>query len=159
MPGRPRRQWMHRSGPIFVSLVTALLAGCAAGPDNPSFPVTSAQAKQSIQAMRRDRKPLPRPLVVVGGFFDPNISTPFIARFFAGVTRDTRVVAVPLGWCGSFEQCRDEIIAAVDKACPSSDPQWTTEVDVVGLSLGGLAARYAACPERSRAESSRDLAQ
>jgi hypothetical protein len=39
-------------------------------------------------------------------------------------------------------------MAAVDKACPNSDPEWTSEVDVVGISLGGIVARYAAAPSQ-----------
>jgi pimeloyl-ACP methyl ester carboxylesterase len=98
--------------------------------------------------MRDEPKRLPRPLVIVGGFLDPNITTPLGAEFFRSLTRDTSVISVAIGTCESFEDCRGAIIAAVDKACPGSDPQWTTEVDVVGFSLGGLAARYAAAPSR-----------
>ncbi len=38
------------------------------------------------------------------------------------------------------------VIDAVDQKFPSSDPEVTTEVDVIGYSMGGLAARYAAMP-------------
>ena len=38
------------------------------------------------------------------------------------------------------------VIKAVDEAFPSGDPVWTTEVDLVGNSMGGLVARYATDP-------------
>jgi pimeloyl-ACP methyl ester carboxylesterase len=109
------------------------------------------QATEAIQAMQRDPRPLPRPLVVVGGFMDPNMTTPFFARFFESITRETKVISVSIGWCTSFDDCRTRVIDAVDRACPGDDPNWTTEVDVVGLSLGGLTARYAAAAARDPA--------
>ena len=122
--------------------------GCAEQPINPSFPVTTPQARAKIHLMRTDPQPLERPLVVVGGFLDPNIRAPLTAHFFSGLTRSAKIIPVSLAFCGSFEDCRATIIAAVDKNCPSTDNQWTSEVDVVGMSLGGLASRYAAAPDR-----------
>jgi pimeloyl-ACP methyl ester carboxylesterase len=42
------------------------------------------------------------------------------------------------------------VLAAVERAAPSgAEAEWTAEVDVVGASLGGLVARYAAAPPQS----------
>jgi hypothetical protein len=130
---------------VFV-LFAGCLEGCATGPSNPSFPLTCAQAHQAIVQMRRAPVPLQRPLVVVGGFLDPNLSPPWYAHFFGEMANGQKIIPVSVGYCTSFAQCRQKIIDAVDKAVPSSDPNWTTQVDVVGASLGGLAARYAAAP-------------
>jgi len=130
---------------LFV-LTAGLIEGCASGPANPSFPVTSAQANRAIVQMRRAPMPLRRPLVVIGGFLDPNLSPPWYAHFFGELANGQKIIPVSVGYCTSFEQCRQRIIDAVDKAVPSSDPIWTTQVDVVGASLGGLVARYAAAP-------------
>lgn len=130
-----------------LGLCVVALAGCAAAP-NPSFSVSTRQAEHAIEEMRHDPKPLPRPLVVVGGFLDLNISPPIMRHFYSKVTKDSTIIPVSLGLCGSFEECRETIISAVDKASPNHDPQFTAEVDVVGASLGGLAARYAAAPSR-----------
>lgn len=145
---------VNRRTAIAASLSWLLvhLAGCAA-PVNPAFPVTVDQAHRAIDKMRADRWPLPRPLVVIGGFLDPNVSPPLFAHFFDGVSRDATIIPVSVGTCGSFDECRQTVIAAVDRACPSSDPVWTTQVDVVGASLGGLVARYAAAPLLTRAPS------
>jgi hypothetical protein len=130
---------------VFV-LFAGCLEGCATGPSNPSFPLTCAQAHQAIVQMRRAPVPLQRPLVVVGGFLDPNLSPPWYAHFFGEMANGQKIIPVSVGYCTSFAQCRRRIIDAVDKAVLSSDPNWTTQVDVVGASLGGLAARYAAAP-------------
>jgi hypothetical protein len=98
--------------------------------------------------MKRDRRPLSRPVVVVGGFLDANFSAPLFARYFNSIARDGKVISVSVGTCQSFDECREKLIAAIDEAFPSTDPNWTSEVDVVGLSLGGLVARYAAVPSR-----------
>jgi pimeloyl-ACP methyl ester carboxylesterase len=113
---------------------------------NPSFPLVPKQAHQAIEQMRDDPRPLDRPLVVISGFFDPNISPLLFKCFFKGVTRNATIIPVSVGFCGSFAECRRRVIEAVDKACPSSDPVWTSGVDVVGASLGGLVARFAAAP-------------
>jgi hypothetical protein len=146
------QQWMRqlRRNSSFLSFIpialVAMLAGCAGSSVkfNPSFAVTTEEARRAIEQMRADRKPLARPVVVVGGFLDPNLATPWYGRFFGGISRDAKIITVSVGLCGSFDECRRMIVDAVDRAWPSDDPRWTTEVDVVGLSLGGLAARYAA---------------
>jgi hypothetical protein len=84
--------------------------------------------------------------VVIGGFIRLKYLLPSGEHFYIGLTRDTMIIPVSLTSCGSFEDCRHCIISAVDRACPGHDPQWTSEVDVVGESIGGLAARYAAAP-------------
>jgi hypothetical protein len=119
--------------------------GCAS-PTNPSFAVTPSEAHQAIQEMRSDPRPLQRPLVIIGGFADFNVSPPLFENFFHGVTRDAKIIPVSIGLCGTFAECRQKVIEAVDRACPSSDRVWTSEVDVVGASLGGLIGRYAAAP-------------
>jgi hypothetical protein len=131
-----------------IAAILALLTACAANPANPSFPVTSDQAHSAIEHMQKYPEQLQRPLVIVGGFMDPGVAPPIFAHYFAGISSDATIIPVSIGLCGSFDECRDTVISAVDKACPSSDPQWTSEVDVVGISLGGLVARYAAAPPR-----------
>jgi pimeloyl-ACP methyl ester carboxylesterase len=48
--------------------------------------------------------------------------------------------------CLDLAACRDRLLRAVDRAFPGEDPTWTTEVDVIAQSMGGLVARYAALP-------------
>lgn len=60
------------------------------------------------------------------------------------MTRDTPIFRLSFGLVTSFEQAREQVIALVDRELPSSDPEWTTTVDVVAFSMGGIVARYAA---------------
>ena len=134
-------------GAIPTIALSLILCSCATPPQNPSFPVTFDQASRAVSQMRDDPRPLPRPLVIIGGFMDPNVSPPLFKSYFSQITTDhTKIIPVSVGLFGSFDQCRRAVIEAVDNACPSEDPTWTSEVDVVGASLGGLVARFAASP-------------
>ena len=127
-------------------LIVGLLTGCGAGPANPAFSVTSDEARTALRKMANEPRRLERPVVVVGGYLDPNISTRYLTSQIMGATGDARLIRIVVGFSTSFEECRDKVIDAVDAAFPNSDPDETTEVDVIGASLGGLVARYAAAP-------------
>jgi pimeloyl-ACP methyl ester carboxylesterase len=134
-----------------ISLLLIQLLGCAAaeqppaGPVNPSFPVTEERARDIIREEASHPKPLPRPLVIVGGFRDPGLAPPILKNEVAKWTRDgDKIVTVQLAFTYDFDQCRQRIVDAVQQAFPSDDPRQTVEVDVIGFSMGGLAARYAA---------------
>src|SRR5438309_438158 len=148
-----RMRHLARAALGFIATALLLLAhaGCAAQPANPSFPITYDDADKAIDEMRAHPKPLTRPLVVIGGFLDPNVSPPLFAHRFRTLTGEGTIVPVSVGLCGSFDECRQKVIDAVDRACPTGDPSFTTEVDVVGASLGGLVGRYAAAPSRDPA--------
>jgi hypothetical protein len=121
-----------------------LLSGCASGPVNPSLPVTIPHAKQALEQMHESPKALSRPVVVVAGWLDVGVAAPQIAEHLREATGDGRVISVSMGLYPTFNACREHLIASVDEAFPSSDPLYTTEVDVVGYSMGGIVARYAA---------------
>jgi pimeloyl-ACP methyl ester carboxylesterase len=120
-----------------------VLSGCAGGPTNPSLPVSVPQAEVALREMKQSPKALARPVVVVGGFMDVGVAAPPVAEQLRRATGDGRVISVSVGLCPTFNACRERVIAAVDEAFPSTDPLWTTEVDVVGYSMGGIVARYA----------------
>jgi hypothetical protein len=126
----------------WLFLVTA---GCG-GPQlvNPSFPITEAAARRDLARMAGEPKPLERPLVVISGFVDPGFAALSMHDQMVAATGDRRVATISLFECMSFEECRQKIVGVVSRAFPNDDPRWTTEVDVIGFSLGGLAARVAA---------------
>jgi hypothetical protein len=138
--------------PVLAPLAALLVAmGCATHAPNPSFNVSNDDARAALREMKHDAKPLPRPLVILGGLDDPGVATMVLGDDFREITGDdSRVIGVSFFFCGSFDGCRKRVIDAVDKAFPSDDPVWTTEVDVVAVSMGGLVARYAAAPPRAR---------
>ncbi len=132
-----------------LPMLLLVAVGCGnPKPVNSSFPVTSKDARRALKDMSARPAQLQRPLVIIGGYMDPNVSPTCLRLAFKKHTGDQRIIGVPVGLYDSFEDCRRKVIAAVDKAFPSTDPQWTTEVDVIGASLGGLVARYAAAPCR-----------
>jgi pimeloyl-ACP methyl ester carboxylesterase len=140
------RRWSFRALAI---VLLAMGDGCVTQyPVNPSFPVSPAQGQQIISADTANPKPLKRPLVIVGGFFDPGISQFLMCRDFRNYLHTDRVIGVTLGMSWSTEDFRQRIITAVDQAFPTTDPVNTTEVDVIGYSMGGLAARRPALHDR-----------
>jgi hypothetical protein len=132
---------------LLLALVGAGLGGCAADePFNPSFDVTVDDARDALRAMRDDPRPYERPIVVIGGIFDPGMMAPAIARELRRLGADAEVASVTFMFDGSFDACRRRTIATVERAWPSDDPSETVEVDVVAISMGGLVARHAARP-------------
>jgi pimeloyl-ACP methyl ester carboxylesterase len=122
-----------------------MLAGCLnSTPINPSFPISADQASKVLDVASTNPKQLKRPLVIVSGFMDPGIAAWSLSSAFRSYTHDDRIIGVSLDFGMDEEEFRRRIIDAVDKAFPSKDPHLTTEVDVIGYSMGGLAARYAA---------------
>ena len=129
-----------------VSLVFVLV-GCGTRPENASFPLSVSAADKELKSMRSQRKPLIRPVLVVDGYLDPGLGSAVVANWVRKLTPDeTQVITVNLLTSTNFDACRQTIVAAVEEAFPSDDPAATREVDVIGLSMGGLAARYAALP-------------
>ena len=132
----------------FLPLAFAAIAltGCAGrGGSNPSFDVTAPEARRAMRDMAAAPKPLRRPVIVLEGM-GPPLTAPHFASVLRRTTGDTRVLGVQFALCFTLEDCRRRVIEAVERRFPSSDPDWTTEVDVIAMSMGGVAARVAAAP-------------
>ena len=79
-------------------LLLAIIAGCVSRtPVNPSFPISADQGNQILSTDTAHPKPLRRPLVIVGGFFDPGFAQLMLANDFRKYTHDDRVIGVTLG--------------------------------------------------------------
>lgn len=105
-----------------------------------------AQAKSAWKQMQDDPKPLERPLVVLGGIYDPGVVASHVADEMREVANaNSRILPVSFFTNGSFESCAQRLIEAIETEFPSDDPEQTIEVDAIGFSMGGLVARYAAC--------------
>lgn len=130
-------------------LSIGMMSGCGPQLTDGAFPVTTDWAKRDLARMATSPKPLERPVVVIGGFMDPGVAALSLRDQFAQATGDRRIAFISLFACFSFEECRRKIIEVTDRAFPTDDPSQTREVDVVGYSMGGLAARLAANPPRS----------
>jgi pimeloyl-ACP methyl ester carboxylesterase len=141
----PRLVWLGLS-------LTLLLAACSADrPLNPSFPLTVARADEAYQQMKEHPKPLERPLVIALGFADPGVGgatlTSRLLRVLKMHDEEKPRFAKVVFWSdATFDACRRRLIARIEQAWPCDDAEFTTEVDVIGISMGGLVARYAAMP-------------
>lgn len=127
-------------------LSTFALAGCAKQEPypNPTFRVTLDEAAARLAQLEAEpRRQLQRPLVILGGFLDfgvgPYVYQKQIERFVDG-----RIIRITFADCFSFDACRDKLVATLEREFKSDDPSQTTEVDVIGQSMGGLIAIHAA---------------
>lgn len=116
----------------------------------PSPGVSIAQAKEILHQIEEHPKPLERPIVILGGYLDPGMGSSAVASIVRHHVSDDRIVAVNFVFCATFDECRDTVIKAVDAAYPTADAMQTAEVDVIGVSMGGLVGRYAAMPMKNR---------
>src|SRR5262245_47548826 len=134
-----------RAWPI-VGAAAVFVGGCAAPAVNPSFAVTSDAAAADLHRIELDRRPLDRPILILGGYADPGIGGLAVGSAVRKRVGEGRIITVSFAFCSTFDQCRRKVIEAVDRELPSDDPNQTVEVDVIGLSMGGLVGRYAAAP-------------
>ncbi|MEM6393463.1 MAG: hypothetical protein AAF797_11870 [Planctomycetota bacterium] len=138
---------MFQTHTLFVLFMTAVLGliGCT-GPTNPSFDIDRKHAREAIREMRASPVEPVRPILVVGPFLDPAIAEWQMRHQVRQAFEPDRVVGVSFPFWSNFDYCREQVIDAVEAEFPSDDPDWTTEVDVIAFSMGGLVARYAASP-------------
>jgi hypothetical protein len=130
-----------------AATASVLAAGGCAQPANPSFPLTSADAKIAWAAMQDYHRPLARPILVLGGIYDPGLAAAKVESSLRQVLCDSdhnRIIHVGFLDTLSFNGAANKAIEALDRRFPGVDPDQTIEVDVVGFSMGGLVARYAA---------------
>ncbi len=90
--------------------------------------------------------PLPRPVIVIGGFVDPGFTATHVASYVREETGEQRVLAVHPGWLLGFDDAAEMVVDAVEKHFPIDDLDETVAVDVIGISMGGLTARHAGAP-------------
>lgn len=130
---------------ISLFVITWGLTGCNVGqPDNPSFPVSPQQAEQAIDQMELNPKAPVRPVVIAGGWGGTNLANLPVTRELRRALGPRNVIIVTFSGAKTFEECRRRLIGGVQRAMQSTDPMTTPEVDVVGVSLGGLVAVDAA---------------
>lgn len=133
-------------------LMFATLAGCGSPQRaNPSLDLSLEEGRSALRAMQRTPKPLERPVLVLAGYWDPGGGVHTTAEMLRAVTSTPEmIIEVPFWSVRSWESCRDRALDRLEQRFPSPDEARTVEVDVVGVSMGGLVARFAAM---ARAES------
>lgn len=140
---------MRRVIPMLTCILMAIaVSACSAdSPANPSFPLTLAEAHAELAEMREAPSPASRPIVIIGGYADPGIIVSRLAaRIREVLAPGATIIAIAPGWVSTMDDARRKVLDAVESELPGEDPVWTAEVDVIGISMGGLVARYAAMP-------------
>src|SRR6185503_5221892 len=97
----------------FSPLIASILSACAAPPVNPSFNVTAAEANVAWAAMKDEPKALARPVVVLGGIYDPGIAADHVAdqmREIASDVDEPRVLHIGFLDTLSFDRAADKVI-------------------------------------------------
>jgi pimeloyl-ACP methyl ester carboxylesterase len=86
----------------------------------------------------------PSPLVVLSGWRATPALSHALAREMRKRLGDRPVAPVSFMTTSSIESAADRLVRAVDERFPTDDAERTAEVDIVGVSMGGLVARLAA---------------
>jgi pimeloyl-ACP methyl ester carboxylesterase len=134
---------------LAIPVLLAAATGCQAPPlENPSFRITKDEAVSALRAMKKDPQPLERPLVILSGWRDPGMGGWWLSEQYNDFFDDDRILIIAYSSAKNMDAARAKVIAEVDKAYPTDDPDRTVAVDVIGISLGGLVGRYAAMPAR-----------
>lgn len=139
--------------PSLILCLGWLLAGATGcvlhtPPPSPGFTAPTGVVESAWRRMEATPSPPARPVVLVAGWrgTGTNIASmrAHLLQLTGGDPDQFITVANPLH--ATVGARAAAIVDAVERRWPSPDPEWTTEVDVIGYSIGGVAARLAASP-------------
>lgn len=136
-------------------LAMAGLGGCTGmRSTNPDYPASAAVIQGELERMASQPATLQRPLVVIAGWRAPSWSSRLMAHRIRRVTGAQRDEVLPLAFPLALDlnAVAAAVVKRVEERWPSEDPDRTIEVDVVGISMGGLVARLAALTPQERGE-------
>jgi pimeloyl-ACP methyl ester carboxylesterase len=116
--------------------------------ENPSFSLTMDEAQADLARMRADRVPLERPVVVLAGYRAWPTMVQGVRWRLLPITSGRPEDILPIAYMfrGNIQEIAGLVVDRIDQRWPSDTPGETIEVDVVGVSMGGLVARAAAMP-------------
>ncbi|WP_432799026.1 esterase/lipase family protein [Poriferisphaera sp. WC338] len=135
---------------VLITLCTFFAFGCGFNHrTNPAFATTHDQAKEELKDMEDNPVSLKRPVIILGGWGDPGFAPASMAKKIHKATGENDdIITVNYFLTSSFDESARNTVKQVEKQFPSNDPDQTVEVDVIGFSMGGLVARYAAIPPK-----------
>lgn len=131
---------------IYVLVLMGVLVGCAS---EPGAPITTRQAKADLEAMAREPVVLERPVLVLSGYSIPGFAAEALAQDLREATGDGRVYAVTFFASTGMDASVRRVMHTVEQELGSGEDGWSPEVDVIGYSMGGVVARYAATERAS----------
>lgn len=113
---------------------------------NPLFDVSRALVAADMARMRLAPVPLQRPLVILGGWRAVHATAHRLTERLASLTQGDAAprLAVSFLLTGCVVEAARAAVEAVRRRWPPDDPARTIEVDVIGVSMGGIVARVAA---------------
>lgn len=141
---------------IVVAMTSTAIAGAfTKGPvaqwlalphDNPDFAVTPDDLALTMERLRATHMAPPRPVLVLAGYRAWRIMVAHTARRLHDLVGGPEDMFEPLAYphCGDIDRIARLVVRHVEKTWPNREPHRTTEIDVVGVSMGGLVARLAA---------------
>lgn len=146
-------------GVTAVLVAGIMFSGCASWVPtvNTTFDIPAEVVRDEWARMHRDPKGLARPLVVLNGYRAPGLTGWIIGyrlrMLTGGSQEDVMFMSYPLS--DNIDDLARRVVRNVEQRWPSDDPLWTREVDVIGVSMGGLVARLAASDILQRADKDR----
>ena len=128
-----------------LPLCNFLLMGCS-NPTNPNFNINPGAYRAEVARIAANPKPLDVPLVILDAWHHPPASADGLRKRLANLTGATEedTLAISFTVLFSIDAAARRTINRIEERWPSTDPDETIEVDVVGYSMGGIVARYAA---------------
>lgn len=137
-----------RSARLISTLLLALvLSGCTTltGPSQDN-PLSKSELRTEIEQMQAEPVALERPVIVIDGWLAYGGAS-VIKRELQDLTGGDGALFISYSYpliFSTLESNAHNVVKIVEERWPSNDPNWTSEVDVVGFSMGGLIARVAA---------------
>ncbi len=114
--------------------------------ENPDFPLTHAEAALEMERMRASPVLPKRPILLLAGYHAWRLMVASTARtmrsLVGGPAEEYHSIAYPLS--SSIEGMARNVVRQVEQVWPNNEPHRTAEIDVIGVSMGGLVARVAA---------------
>lgn len=144
---------MIRAAYLCLLLVALACAGCVhLSEPGHGGPVTLASAREELKRLEHSPVPVRRPIVVLSGYHTPSMhASPLAAKLVKATSgREQDVLLVSYPGLFNIDEVAQAAVEEVERRWPCEDADKTIEVDVVGVSMGGIIARWAALPPSER---------
>ena len=140
-------QALYKAFQTSVLVLLIVLGGCTTltGPSKDN-PLPKSELRADLEQMRAEPVELERPVVVIDGWLNYGGAS-IITRELKDLTGSDEDLFFKYHYpliFSTLESNARKIVEIVEERWPSDDPEWTTEIDAVGFSMGGLIARVAA---------------
>ncbi len=134
---------------LWLACASILNACGLAHPTNPSFNTSLRDARTALNDMAANPVPAQRPIVAAAGWYGTALPDTPNFRLLRAAVQPTPVVVVTFEDCENFSQCRTTMLTRLADALGLGPDDPLPEVDVIGISMGGLVAMDAVAPPRS----------